>query len=247
MGRDTTSGGIIIKAPVSGAFREILTPEALSLIGTLAREFDGRRISLLERRKKVQADIDSGKFPDFLEETREIREATDGTWVAHPGLVEVTKAEFDRLMPGPNQLGKLREDVRVTAKDLLELPGGTITEAGLRTNISVAIQYMAAWLSGTGSVPINHLMEDAATAEISRTQIWHWVHHPRGVLDDGRKVTIELFRSIEKEELQKIKNAVGAKQFENGNYEKAAGLLSEIITAGELQEFLTLKAYEYLD
>jgi malate synthase len=178
-----------------------------------------------------------------------IREATDGhdgTWVAHPGLVGTAMAEFDRLMPGPNQIGKLREDVRVTAKDLLELPGGTITEGGLRNNVGVAIQYMASWLSGTGSVPINHLMEDAATAEISRTQIWQWVHHPRGVLDDGRKVMIGLFRQIEKEELDNIRKTVGAKHFNSGNYEKAACLLAEIITDDNLAEFLTLKAYEEL-
>ena len=178
-----------------------------------------------------------------------IREATDGhdgTWVAHPGLVGTAMAEFDRLMPSANQIGKLRDDVRVTAKDLLALPSGTITEGGLRNNVSVAIQYMASWLSGTGSVPINHLMEDAATAEISRTQIWQWVHHPRGILDDGRKVTIGLFRQIEKEELDNIRKAVGAKHFNDGNYEKAAHILAEIITDDHLAEFLTLKAYEEL-
>ncbi len=178
---------------------------------------------------------------------REAHDGHDGTWVAHPGLVAVAKAEFDRLMPTPNQIHRLREDVRVTAKDLLELPGGTITEGGLRNNVSVAIQYMASWLSGTGCVPINHLMEDAATAEISRTQLWQWVHHPKGVLDDGCKVTVELFRRVEEEELEKIRNAVGARQFEGGNYENAARLLGEIIINDELEEFLTLKAYDQLD
>ena len=178
---------------------------------------------------------------------REAREGHDGTWVAHPGLVAVAKAEFDRLMPTPNQIHRLREDVHVTAKDLLELPGGTITEGGLRNNVNVAIQYMASWLSGTGCIPINHLMEDAATAEISRTQLWQWVHHPKGVLDDGRKVTVELFRRVEEEELEKIRNAVGTRQFQGGNYNKAAHWLGEIITNDELEEFLTLKAYDQLD
>jgi malate synthase len=148
-----------------------------------------------------------------LQKVREdkIREATDGhdgTWVAHPGLVGLAKEEFDRAMPSPNQIEKLREDVRVTADDLLKLPTGTITEEGLRTNINVGIQYMAEWLLGSGCVPIYNLMEDAATAEISRTQIWQWVHHPKGILDDGRKVTLELFRSL-KSVNWSVTNAMG--------------------------------------
>ena len=125
-----------------------------------------------------------------------IREATDGhdgTWVAHPGLVPIAREEFDKAMPAPNQIDKLRGDVIVTAADLLKLPGGTITEEGLRTNISVGVQYMAAWLSGNGCVPLYNLMEDAATAEISRTQVWQWVHHPKGILADGRNVTLDTF------------------------------------------------------
>ena len=179
-----------------------------------------------------------------------IREATDGhdgTWVAHPGLVGLAKEEFDRAMPAPNQIEKLREDVHVTADDLLKLPTGTITEEGLRTNIDVGIQYMAEWLMGNGCVPIYNLMEDAATAEISRTQIWHWVHHPKGVLDDGRKVTLELFRSLMEEEMQKICKRVGDECYGEGKYNLASQLFDEIISNDELEEFLTLRAYEHLD
>ncbi len=181
------------------------------------------------------------------DKVREARDGHDGTWVAHPGLVGLAMEEFDKEMPAPNQIDKKREDVHVTVKDLLKLPDGTITETGLRNNVSVSIQYMATWLSGTGSVPINHLMEDAATAEIARTQIWQWVHHPRGILDDGREVTADMFKVIQKEELQKIREAVGPDPFKSGNYEKAAGLLSEIILTEDLVEFLTLRAYEHLD
>jgi malate synthase len=160
--------------------------------------------------------------------------------------VAVAKDEFDRVMPEPNQVERLREDVKVGAADLLKLPTGTITEEGLRTNIGVGIQYMAHWLSGSGCVPINHLMEDAATAEISRTQVWQWVHNDRGILEDGRKVTMELVRDVLNGELEKIRTGVGGDAFEKGNFEKAAGLFDEIISNPELEEFLTLRAYEHL-
>ena len=178
---------------------------------------------------------------------REAKDGHDGTWVAHPGLVMLAKEEFDKAMPGPNQIEKLREDVRVTADDLLKLPAGTITEKGLRTNIDVGIQYMAEWLLGNGCVPIYNLMEDAATAEISRTQIWQWVHHPKGILDDGRKVTLELFRSMMQDEMQKICKRVGDECYGEGKYNLAAQLFDDIISSDELDEFLTLRAYEHLD
>ena len=120
---------------------------------------------------------------------REAGNGHDGTWVAHPGLVPIAVEAFDAVMPGPNQLDRLREDVDITAKDLLTfVPEGPITEDGLRLNISVGVQYLGAWLNGIGCVPINNLMEDAATAEISRSQVWQWIHSEKGVLDDGRKV-----------------------------------------------------------
>jgi malate synthase len=176
---------------------------------------------------------------------REAGDGHDGTWVAHPGLVPVAMEVFDRLMPTPNQLSKVPA-VTVTAQDLLQIPQGTITEAGLRSNVSVSIQYLAAWLGGLGCVPINNLMEDAATAEISRAQIWQWIKHPAGKLDDGRKVTAELFRAITREELGKLRNAVGVHVFETGNFERAAALIDEITTAAEFETFITLPAYRVI-
>ncbi len=178
---------------------------------------------------------------------REAGDGHDGTWVAHPGLVPIALEQFDKAMPQANQVDKLRKDVSVSRSDLLKLPEGTVTEAGLRTNVNVGIQYMAAWLSGNGCVPINHLMEDAATAEISRTQVWQWVHHPRANLDDGRQVTLDLFREVKQQEMDKIRRAVGDDRFKTGNYEKAAALFDDIIANPELEEFLTLRAYEQLD
>ncbi|MDQ2716638.1 MAG: malate synthase A [Chloroflexota bacterium] len=178
---------------------------------------------------------------------REAGDGHDGTWVAHPGLVAVALEEFDEVMPEPNQIYKKREDVHVTAADLLEVPDGTITETGLRTNISVGVQYLEAWLGGLGCVPINNLMEDAATVEISRSQVWQWIHHPQGALDDGRKVTVELFRDLARDELNKMKERVGAQAYNARNYEQAYTLLDEIITNDEFMEFLTLPAYELVD
>jgi malate synthase len=154
---------------------------------------------------------------------------------------------FDRLMPTPNQLHRLREDVQVTAADLLQIPPGEITEAGLRSNTSVALQYMAAWLSGNGCVPIHNLMEDAATAEISRAQIWQWIRHPRGVLADGRRVTVDLFRGMLAEEAARLRAQLGEAAFARGNFERAAALLDEITTAETFSSFLTLDAYRVLN
>jgi len=177
---------------------------------------------------------------------REATDGHDGTWVAHPGLVPIALEEFDAVMKGPNQIDRKREDVNVTAADLLEVPAGTITEAGLRNNISVSLQYLDSWLRGSGCVPINNLMEDAATTEISRAQIWQWIHHPKGILDDGRKVTIDLFRQWMQEELDKIKATVGEKVYAQRRYTSAAEILDQIITSDQFVEFLTLPAYQYL-
>jgi malate synthase len=181
------------------------------------------------------------------DKTREATDGHDGTWVAHPGLVPIALEEFDKAMPTPNQIHRLREDVHVTAADLLKLPAGTITEQGLRTNISVGVQYMANWLSGLGCVPLYNLMEDAATAEISRAQLWQWVHHKDGRLDDGRDVTVELFRSMMAGEMEKIKAELGEEHYRQGNYVRAAGLFDDIIADDKLADFLTLKAYDHLD
>jgi len=154
---------------------------------------------------------------------------------------------FDEHMPQPNQYQRQRPDVNVTAGDLLDFrPEGPITEAGLRNNISVGIQYLGAWLAGNGCVPVFNLMEDAATAEISRSQIWQWMRSDKGRLDDGRKVTAELFRQLLAEELPKVKTVLGEIAFGAGRYEAGAQLF-ERITVGEYVEFLTLPAYELID
>jgi len=178
---------------------------------------------------------------------REAGDGHDGTWVAHPGLVPVAMEVFDRLMPTPNQLHKLLADVEVSASDLVQIPKGTITEAGLRNNVSVSIQYVAAWLGGLGCVPINNLMEDAATAEISRAQVWQWIKHPAGKLDDGRKITAELFRSITREELDKLKSQQGEAAYASGNFERAAVLIDKITTAPDFATFITLPAYAQIN
>src|SRR5438067_1226814 len=147
----------------------------------------------------------------LADKEREAGDGFDGTWVAHPGLVDVAKGVFDRVMPAANQIERKRDDVCVKAADLLAFaPQSPITEQGLRTNIGVTLQYIGSWLAGQGCVPINHLMEDAATAEISRSQIWQWIRSPRGVLADGRKVTLELFRGLLAEELRKVASSPGS-------------------------------------
>jgi malate synthase len=173
---------------------------------------------------------------------REATQGFDGTWVAHPGLVPIAKEVFDRLMPGPNQLEKTREDVCVKARDLLALePAGPITEAGLRTNVNVALQYIGSWLAGNGCVPINHLMEDAATAEISRSQIWQWIRSPKGWLEDGRKVSLDLFREILGEELRRVSGQPGASSL---RYDDAAWVLDRLVSEDAFIDFLTEPAYE---
>ncbi len=182
---------------------------------------------------KVQAD-----------KLREARDGHDGTWVAHPGLVPVAKVIFDEYMPQPNQIDK-QLDITVTDADLLALPSGTITEAGLRQNVNVGTLYLEAWLGGQGCVPLYNLMEDAATAEISRTQVWQWIRHGAS-LDDGREITPELFQQILDEELSSIERAVGAEAFAAGRYREAAELFANLSLDKHFEEFLTLPAYELL-
>ncbi len=179
------------------------------------------------------------------------REATyghDGTWVAHPGLVPVALEAFDRLMPTPNQIAtKPRNDVRVTAADLLRFePEGPITEKGLRLNINVAIQYIGAWLAGQGAVPIFNLMEDAATAEISRSQVWQWIRSGKGKLDDGRKVTRDMVAAMIPEEMARIREMLGP-AFGEGRYEEAAEIFRMLVDDDSFIEFLTLPAYQRID
>jgi malate synthase len=176
---------------------------------------------------------------------REVREGHDGTWVAHPGLVAVARRVFDEGMPGPNQLDRHRDDVVVTAPMLVVPPTGTRTEAGLRHNIRVGIQYVEAWLGGQGAVPIYNLMEDAATAEICRTQIWQWLHHD-ATLEDGRRVTRRLVDDLTVEELARIREEIGAERFDKGSFEAATRLFKQVATSGDLVEFLTTPAYDVL-
>jgi malate synthase len=178
---------------------------------------------------------------------REATDGCDGTWVAHPGLVGIAKEIFDRHMPAANQVSRQRPDVQVTAKELLDFkPEAPITEAGLRNNISVGIQYIGAWLAGNGCVPVYNLMEDAATAEISRSQIWQWMRSPKGVLDDGRKVTKDMFRKMLPEELARVRRELGETAWTAGRYEEAAKLFDDITTSDHYVEFLTLPGYELL-
>jgi malate synthase len=158
--------------------------------------------------------------------------------VAHPGLVALAREIFDAHMKGPNQISNARADVKVSAADLLAVPSGQITEKGLRTNTNVSLRYLEAWLRGQGCVPLYNLMEDAATAEISRAQIWQWAHHPGGVLSDGRKVTVALFREMLSEELKK---------YPGGKHELAAKILDELVSSDEFIPFLTLPAYQRLE
>ena len=176
---------------------------------------------------------------------REVREGHDGTWVAHPALVEVARRVFDEGMPTPNQLTRLRDDVRVTAEMMVQPPQGNRTEAGLRHNIRVGIQYVEAWLGGQGAVPIYNLMEDAATAEICRTQIWQWLHHG-SALEDGRTVTRPLVERLTAEEFSRVRDEIGAKRFDGGRFEEARRLFLAVATSEELEEFLTLPAYQLL-
>ena len=179
------------------------------------------------------------------DKTRETTDGYDGTWVAHPGLVAVAREIFDRHMPAPNQIGRQRDDVRAGAADLLAFsPRGPITESGLRMNINIGLQYLGSWLAGTGCVPIHHLMEDAATAEISRAQIWQWIRSPHGVLEDGRKVTVALLRSLLPSELEKIRAELGQARYAAGDFEAAARLFDAITTSEHFVEFLTLPGYE---
>lgn len=178
---------------------------------------------------------------------REAKDGFDGTWVAHPGLVKVATDVFNRYMPTPNQIDKKQLEVTITQEQLLELPTGAITAQGLRTNIRVAIQYIEAWLQGKGAVPLNNLMEDLATAEISRAQVWHWIRHPKGILESGQKITKELVRKVMEEEMKKIQQQVGYERFVNGKYQEALALFQELIEEEHFIEFLPLRGYDLLD
>jgi malate synthase len=177
---------------------------------------------------------------------REAGDGHDGTWVAHPGMVALATEVFDQAMPQPNQISRQRDDVNPTAADLLAVPDGAITEQGMRTNIRVGVQYIAAWLSGLGAVPLYNLMEDAATAEISRAQVWQWIRHSHGVLDDGREVTVELYRRFLDEEMAELRAGKGQMRFESEYLETARDIFDQLATDEEFKDFLTLPAYARL-
>ena len=176
---------------------------------------------------------------------REVKAGHDGTWVAHPGLVPIAKEIFDEHMKTPNQLHVMREDVTVTAADLLKVPEGQITEQGLRMNVDVGIQYLESWLRGSGCVPIYNLMEDAATAEISRTQVWQWMHHG-AQLSNGQKITAPMIRATIKTVIEQIRTNVGDVRYNQSKFPQAAQLFEQMMINPECKEFLTLEAYRYL-
>jgi malate synthase len=176
---------------------------------------------------------------------REATDGHDGTWVAHPALVPIAKEIFDRLMKEPNQLARQRQDVDVTAADLLAVPKGDITEAGLVTNISVGIAYLDAWLRGTGCVPLHNLMEDAATAEISRAQVWQWLKHGAH-LKDGRHIDRQMCESIIDDLRSRQPGSTGDGAHAAGTFDSAAKLFEDLIFAEDFPEFLTLPAYELI-
>ena len=195
------------------------------------------------------ADVNERAFAKVREDKeREAADGFDGSWVAHPDLVPLCQEAFDAVLGDrPNQLDRLRDDVSVDAKDLLDVAStpGQVTEAGLRSNVSVAVQYLEAWLRGNGAVAINNLMEDAATAEISRSQIWQWVRNDV-TLDNGSPVTRELVRSVLDEETAAIRAAVGEETFAAGRYDDARRLFEEVALAREYVDFLTLPAYDLI-
>jgi malate synthase len=175
-----------------------------------------------------------------IDKEREATDGHDGTWVAHPGLVPVALEVFDRVMPQPNQIDKQLTGYEATQEDLLRIPEGTRTEAGLRLNVAVGLGYLEAWLRGIGCVPLFNLMEDAATAEISRAQLWQWVHH-HAHLEDERRVTAELVDQVITEELALAEVRLDAARFQS--YKHAAFLMRELVKAPKFQDFLTVPAY----
>lgn len=187
-----------------------------------------------EAYKKVRADKE-----------REVKNGHDGTWVAHPGLVPIGLEIFNQYMPTPNQIDQKHEEYQISESDLLEIPQGTITEQGIRKNINVGILYIESWLMGVGAAALYNLMEDAATAEISRTQVWQWLKN-EAKLDDGRIVTKDLLLKLETEELENIKDYVGEERYNSGRFPLAVELFNELIFDEDFIEFLTLKAYPHI-
>lgn len=182
---------------------------------------------------------------------REVQDGHDGTWVAHPALVSIAREVFDQHMPAPNQISVVRDDLNITAQDLLTLPVGSKTEMGLQKNICVGILYLTYWLSGSGCVPLFNLMEDAATAEICRAQVWQWLHH-RVVLEDGRTVDRSLFQAAMTDAIQSAKvvlksrsHVVTSDELQT-SFNRAIELFVQLVTDDRFEAFLTLPAYQQL-
>ncbi|HVI46379.1 MAG TPA: malate synthase A [Chitinophaga sp.] len=176
------------------------------------------------------------------DKVREVKDGHDGTWVAHPGLVPVAMEVFNRYMPQPNQVDNMRHDFSTNAQKLLELPEGSITEAGLRMNINVGILYIESWLRGNGAAAIYNLMEDAATAEISRTQVWQWLHS-KAHLDDGREITQDLYETIRDEEIDNVRQMVGSATYQQCRFPAAIQIFNRLVIQDHFEEFFTLNAY----
>jgi malate synthase len=213
-----------------------------------AHAIGGMAAFIPSRKDKEVNDIALAKVRE--DKLRESNDGFDGTWVAHPDLVPTAKEVFDSVLKDkPHQKEKLRAEVNTTAADLVNfnIPNGQITEAGMRLNINVALQYIDAWLRGSGAVAIHNLMEDAATAEICRAQLWQWVHNPNAALSDGRNVSLDLYRQFLADEITKIKAQFGAETYANSRMEDAINLFDGLVTADTFSEFLTLPAYEKLD
>ncbi|HEU5288577.1 MAG TPA: malate synthase A [Candidatus Limnocylindria bacterium] len=235
---------VTMTVPFMRAYTELLV-QTCHRRGALA--LGGMAAYIPSRRDANVNEIALGKVRE--DKVREATDGFDGTWVAHPDLVETAMTEFDRVLGHKkNQLDRMRPEVTTTAQQLLDvkIPGSTITDAGLRTNVSVGIQYLASWLRGTGAAAINNLMEDAATAEISRSQVWQWVHHG-AKLAEGPTVTRELVRTVRDEELAKIRTAVGDGAYAQGRFDEAATLFDEVALAPDFVEFLTLPGYTRLE
>jgi malate synthase len=178
---------------------------------------------------------------------REARNGHDGSWVSHPALVPLCEEVFNQYLTGPNQIDKKLEGLRITRDDLLQMPEGSITSRGLMDNVSAALRYTESWLSGQGAVPLYNLMEDAATAEIARAQLWQWCHFPGGKLDDGRKITVERVRELISHELEGIRLQFGEEHFAARKYRLAAQLLERMVASEVLPDFLTTEAYPLLE
>jgi malate synthase len=235
---------VTMTVPFMRAYTELLVRSChrrgAHAIGGMAAFIPSRRDPEVNRRAIAQVRADK---------EREASDGFDGSWVAHPDLVPPVREVFDAaLADHPNQLERRRDDVAVRADDLLDVavPGGRVTEAGLRNNISVGIQYIASWLRGNGAAAVFNLMEDTATAEISRSQVWQWIRHGAR-LEDGREATNELALGLQREELAKLRESLGADAYESGRFDEAAALFAEMALSGELVEFLTLPAGERLD